>query len=221
MSGGYIPISISNGNLDLTSGTAFSLDMSGGYTPINVSNGNLDLTSGTAFSLDMSGGYTPISVSSNQLTLSNVASLNGSPYPLTRNAFFNNINLGTNFTPSIQTLLSFQNPYGSNVYVRGKVVVSAPILSSSNANNDFQLFLSDQSNANPISGVGFPGKENEFDATNNQPFNSGIFLVENSFTNAPSTLFFNISPDDNFFTQQGFFITALFTLTPTTRVDTP
>jgi hypothetical protein len=208
MSGGYTPINVSNGNLDLTSGTTFSLDMSGGYTPINVSNGAMALA-----------GVSTIAGSN--VALSNVASLNGSPYPLTRNAFFNNINLGTNFTPSIQTLLSFQNPYGSNVYVRGKVVVSAPILSSSNANNDFQLFLSDQSNANPISGVGFPGKENEFDALNNQPFNSGIFLVENSFTNAPSTLFFNISPDDNFFTQNGFFITALFTLTPTTRVDTP
>ena len=201
------------------SGSVFQVNMSGNYTPINISNGNLALTSGTTFALDMSGGYTPISVSSNQLTLSNVSSLNGTPYPLTRNAFFNNFNFGTTFTPTLPvTIATFNNPYGPNVYIQGKVVLTAPLLSSSNANNDFSVFLSDQSNAQPNSGVRFPD-ENTFDATNNAPFNSGIFFVENSFTNASSNVFFNLLADDNFFTQQGFFLTALFTLTPTTRVD--
>jgi hypothetical protein len=161
-------------------------------------------------------------IAGSNVALSNVSSLNGNPYPLTRNIYFNNFNAGQNFTPTIPTtLVAFQNPYGPNVYVRAKLLLTAPILSSSNANNDFSVFLSDGSNASPSSGVGFPVKENEFDATNNQPFNSGIFFAEQSFTNASSNLFLNLQADDNFLTQQGLFLTALMTLTPTTRVNTP
>jgi hypothetical protein len=179
--------------------------------------------SGSVFQVNMTSNYTPINISNGSMTLSNVAlsnaTFNGSPFPFTRNVYHQNSNAGTIFNSNAPTsLATIPNPYGPNVYVRSKVRLTSAVIGSSNANNDFTAYISDVQNGAQVSGITFPD-DNLFDAETKQPLDTGWFYIENSFSNAGSNVYLNITPQASFTAIQGFFVNALTTLTPTTRVN--
>ena len=179
--------------------------------------------SGSVFQVNMVSNYTPINISNGSMTLSNVAlsnaTINGSPFPFTRNVYHQNSNAGTIFNSNAPTsLATIPNPYGPNVYVRSKVRFTTAVVGSSNANNDFVAYISDVQNGAQVSGITFPD-DNLFDAETKQPLDTGWFSIENSFSNAGSSVYLNITPQASFSAIQGFFVNALTTLTPTTRVN--
>jgi hypothetical protein len=179
--------------------------------------------SGSVFQVNMTSNYTPINISNGSMTLSNVAlsnaTINGSPFPFTRNVYHQNSNAGTIFNSNAPTtLVQIPNPYGPNVYVRSKVRLTSAVIGSSNANNDFVAYISDVQNGAQVSGITFPD-DNLFDAETKQPLDTDWFYIENSFSNAGSNVYLNITPQASFTAIQGFFVNALTTLTPTTRVN--
>jgi hypothetical protein len=194
------------------SGSVFQVNMVSNYTPINISNGSMALA-----------GVSTIGGSN--IALSNVATINGTPYEpgggvINRSVYLQNYAYGTQpfLANVVSTIVQFPNQVGSNVYASMKVRLQAPVIGSSNANNDFVVFLSDTQNGQPVSGTTF-ANDNLFDAETKQPLDTGWFYVESAFSNAGSNLYLNALPQAAFSVGSGLFVSGLLNLTPSLRVN--
>ena len=140
---------------------------------------------------------------------------------ITSNVYFNssNVSPGFPFGSNVRTLVQFSNPFGSNVYVQAKTLLTAPNISTANPNTDFFVFLSDQPNALPSSnGITFPG-DADFPVPINGALNTGWFSIENSFVNAPPVVYLNLKAQQNIFANSGLFLSSLLTITPANRLN--
>jgi hypothetical protein len=193
------------------SGSVFQVNMVSNYTPINISNGSMALA-----------GVSTIAGSN--IALSNVATINGQPYSPTsvinRSVYLQNYAYGTQpfLSNVVTTIVAMPNQMGSNVYASMKVRLQSQVIGSSNANNDFVVFLSDTQNGQPVSGTTF-ADDNLFDAETKQPLDTGWFYLESAFSNAGSTLYLNVLPQAAFSVASGLFVSGLLNLTPSLRVN--
>ena len=135
--------------------------------------------SGSVFQVNMASNYQPINISNGAMDLSGLATINGEPYEpgggvVSRSVYYQNFAYGSTpfFSNQPTTLVPIPNQCGSNVYARMKVRLQSAVIGSSNANNDFVVYLSDQSNALPVSGTTFQD-DNLFDAETKQPLDTG------------------------------------------------
>jgi hypothetical protein len=194
------------------SGSVFQVNMVSNYTPINISNGSMALA-----------GVSTIGGSN--IALSNVATINGTPYEpgggvVNRSVYLQNYAYGTQpfLSNVVTTIVQLPNQIGSNVYASMKVRLQSQVIGSSNANNDFVVFLSDTLNGGSVSGTAF-ADDNLFDAETKQPLDTGWFYVESAFSNAGANLYLNVLPQAAFSVNSGLFISGLLNLTPTQRVN--
>lgn len=162
---------------------------------------------GSVFQVNMASNYQPINIS-NQTVF-----VDGNPFPFTQASYVQNSNVGTAFSPTPTTIYNISNPYGSNVYVRGKIRIQSELIGSSNANNDFTVFISDITDSEPVSGLTFPN-DNLFPLPTNVGLDTRWFIVENYFSNASGTLYLTITPEFAFSAKDGLLTSAFFTITP-------
>ncbi len=181
--------------------------------------------SGSVFQVNMASNYQPISIAGGSMDLSGVDTINGAPYEagggvVSRSVWLQNYAYGSlPFNSNvIKTIVAMPNQVGSNVYARMKLRLTSQVIGSSNPNNDFQVFLSDQSNAQSISGTTFV-EDNLFDAETKQPLDTGWFYLESAFSNVGPVIYLNLLPQAAFSVNQGLFISGLLNITPTQRVN--
>jgi hypothetical protein len=181
--------------------------------------------SGSVFQVNMASNYQPINISNGSMDLSGVDTINGTPYEagggvVSRSVYLQNYAYGTQpfFSNAVKTLVQLPNQCGSNVYARMKLRLQSQIIGSSNPNNDFQVFLSDQLNAQPVSGTTFID-DNLFDAETKQPLDTGWFYLESAFSNVGSTIYLNLLPQSAFSVNSGLFVSGLLNIIPTQRVN--